>query len=310
MAFPYSNPSADSYVTSNYNFFRLKQSLSSAGDIFEVSQGGTSFVLGPDSDISQATVAYWDPDATPSWSSQASPKATYMSQFTITPQRPWLNTIPAVNNDAQYSPSKVPGRVLIWPTEIYDGEYLPPGFNASTDGLIREVPVIDIIQSFNGGVPQVPQRSDKTYQYETLPFKSANLCYLLIPFYGRRYASLAIQDLGSGGASKLNVQISGVNFRMDDGAPPLYFLATFNDNAGAGGSVVNARSLIVGSGYNQTLLPSTDTPPNLTITNANFNGGLFDYLLIEIAQGEVVAPPITQAAVRITVSDVPGRTGL
>ena len=311
----YLQPNVDQYALGGYRFFRMCQKLASPGDIFESTQGAQAFALGPDSDISEVNVAYLDTQV-----------PNYLSKITVTPSRSFQGEITAFNETKLYAPSKNPGRILIWPTEIYDSTFLPPGFNEETDGLVREEPVIDILQYFTPQPGVTSVRADKRYKYESMPFKAGGiLCYVLIPYYGRRYCSIAIQNLSRDNDSepdavlgKINVQVSGINFRIMDPATatpnyvPLNFLQTLNDNAGEGGAVGNARSMMIGTGYNQQLarvydVANTDPPDQTTI---QYQGGLFDYLLIELGQGAVSPPDITDCALTIVTSDVVGRTGL
>jgi hypothetical protein len=311
----YRQPNVDKYVTNGYSFLRLKQELASPGDIFESPQGAWAFALGPDSDISQVNIAYLDEQV----------PETFLNMLTITPQRSFVNFITAFNNTKNYSPSKAQAKTLIWPSEIYDSTFRPPGFDEENDGLVLETPIIDIIQCFSPTPSIQSQRADKTYYYDTLPFKSSNICYLLIPYYGRRYASIAIQNTSHDEedptliAGKLNVQISGINFRISEGGSalpgfvPLQFLLTLNDDAGHAGAVYNAKSVVLGTGYQQQLAivhDSADITPPAAPSTSEYAGGLFDYLLIEIDQGEEPAPDVTDASIKIVVSDIVGRTGL
>lgn len=288
MTIEYKNPSADQYVAANYSFFRLKQSLASAGDIFEVPQGAHGFAIGPDSDISLATVAYFDPLGVPAYNAQATPKQNNMSTLSISPQRPWAGYIPVTNKEAGYAPSAVPGRMLVWPTEIYDATVRPFGFNPVTDGLVYETPVIDIIQYFSPPPAVLPQRTDKTYYYEGLPIGDSGRCFVMIPFYGRRYASIWAVRTAAG--VLLTVQARGVNFRIAEGQNTFDALI---DNA------PDALSL---AGGPQTIV----VRPNFydaetTYTSGVNQRGLWDYLAILVTGDGSFEP--SSVALRVVVSD-------
>jgi hypothetical protein len=313
VAFPYFNPSADQYVMSGSAFFRIKQTLASAGDIFEVPQSGHCFAIGPDSDISQATIAYFDPQSRPSYSSQASPAQINMSTMSITPQRTFQSLISAVNKDGTYNPSHVPGRILIWPTEVYDASFVPADYEPGNDGFIFEPPVIDIVQFFSP-TNAIPSRADKTYYYDVTPWGTDNdTCYVMIPYYGRRYASIQIVNTSSG-PSAISVAVSGVQFRQADINPadyPVYQLfalgAPFLDQQGS--AIATSRAFVLGTGYNNLVYPTfngTDSAPTAGDMDL-YNAGLFDYLLIKMINGFDVT---ADASLRVTVSDTVGRTGV
>lgn len=311
---PYIQPNVDKYALNGYSFLRLRQKLASPGDIFESPQGGHAFALGPNSDISRVNVAYFDEQV----------PTTFLNQVTVSPQRSFVELITAFNKTKNYAPSDVPARILIWPAEIFDQTFRPPGFDAVNNGLVYEQPEIDIIQAFAPAPGISGIRVDKDYYYDTLPFPgTGTLCYLLIPYYGRRYASIQIQNRSHANATptviagKLNVSISGINFRIVDpttapiGLTPLNTLLTLNDNAGNAGAIINSKSFMLGSGYNSQLLYNYDVvnAGPAVITTDTYEGGLFDYLLMEISQGSVAPVDVTDASVRIVVSDIVGRTG-
>ena len=305
MAFPYFNPNANAPVTSGYGFFRLKQALSSAGDIFESAQGAHAFALGPDSDVSLATIAYVDTQSRPTFSSQTTPTQTNMNTLTVSPQRAFVSPFPAVNDDTQYAPSSVPGRILIWPTEIYDATFLPPGFDSNNDRLVRENPVIDILQFFSPPTTVIPARADKTYYYDTLPFGSSKICYVLIPYYGRRYASVWIMNNNSGGAA-MGLNIQGVNFRQSETASMFsYLVAATTGSVNGDIPAGTTRSLAIGTGYNEIVQLNRDVTTNAAVLSDAqvYNAGLFDYLMLEVDGGGVTPG----ASLKVVVSDTMGR---
>lgn len=283
MTIVYRNPSANSYVVSNFGFFRLKQPLASAGDIFESEQGAGAFALGPDSDISLATIAYFDPQSTPPYSFFNPPAQTNMSTLTVSPQRTFATAVAAPNREGQYVPASVPGRILIWPTELYTPNWRPPGFNVVQDTIVFEPPIIDVIQFFSPQQSLIAPRTDKTYYYDQLVF-GIDDCYVAIPYYGRRFASISMKN--TSGTDNFTVSIGAVNFRIsqtDAGVASLLpsFTLGFGEN----------RSMIVRADYDSRL---GETPP-LTVQNA----GLFDYLIIQFSP--VAGTP--NVSLRVTVSD-------
>src|SRR5690348_7452464 len=96
-------PNSDQSCLKGYDFFRLNTLLSCPGDIYESKQSGRAFMLGPESDIANVGVTYFDDQKTP----------TFVSQFVLTPQRPWSGRIDA-RNEVGYMPANRPGRLLFY----------------------------------------------------------------------------------------------------------------------------------------------------------------------------------------------------
>lgn len=277
---PFIQPNTDAYALKGYSFLRLKQLLASAGDIFESQQSAHAFALGPDSDISQVNIAYLD-EQVPS---------TFLAQMTLTPHRTFESPIVAFNRTKLYAPSQVPARILIWPAEIYDPNYLPSGFTPNSDQLVFEPPIIDIFQFFSPPSSLSSVRADKTYYYDVLPFGSDD-CYVLVPFYGRRYASIVMHNDGD---VTCGVTVSGVNFRISEDPPSeIPVVSTFTLG------FHESTSRVVTCNYDSR---QGQAPP---LTNAN--AGLFDYLLLQF---NPTAPASDEDPVdislRVVVSDTVG----
>lgn len=274
-------PNTDAYAIGGYSFLRLKQELASAGDIFESQQGAHALALGPDSDISEVTIAYLDTQA---------PGGTFLSTMTLTPQRMFESLIIAFNDTKQYAQSKAPGRILIWPTEIYDPTYLPADFSPNSDRLVFEPPVIDILQFFEPPAVLSSVRADKEYYYDILPF-GVDDCFVLIPFYGRRYASIVMHNSGD---VTCGVTVSGVNFRISESAPSeIALVPTFTLG------FTESTSRVVTCNYDSR---AGEIPPF-----TNINAGLFDYLLLQFnpnVPGSDEAP--VDISLRVVVSDTVG----
>jgi hypothetical protein len=211
----FEQPNSNSYVLGGYSFMRLKQYLSSPGDIFESEQSCYALGLGPDSDISRVQIAYFDSQEGGS-SIFVNTSGSLQSLMTLTPDRPFAGLINALNGSSRYAPSGVPGRILISSADKYDPEYLPSTFNAGNDRVVFEPPQIDVIQYFAPPPQVLGLRSDKEYYYDSLP-GAADDCYLLVPFYGRKYASIVIQN---NTVVDLTTTIFTVDFQISEIAPP------------------------------------------------------------------------------------------
>ncbi len=171
MAYP--QPNADQYCLKGYEYFRLLTPLSSPGDIYESAQSGHAVCVGPESDIANVVVQYFDDQVT-----------NFVQQTTISPRRAFIGRIDA-RNDATYAPAATPGRVMFWAADLYDPSFKPTGFNVSTDRMEFIVPQIDVIQYFQTNPSLIPERIDKQYLFQNYGATAVN--YIVIPFYGRKY---------------------------------------------------------------------------------------------------------------------------
>ena len=202
----YPQPNADEYALGGYKYFRLNTLLSSAGDMYESAQGAHAFSLGPESDISRVNITYFD-DQVPN----------FINQTQIFPLRGFSGRVDARNNTGFYSPSLRPGRVLIWPDEIYDPNFRPSGFSALTDTIIFNTPRLDVIQYFQPQSSLVPQRGDKVFFPSDLPVPGvAGTLWFVIPYYGRRYAMVSVTNFAPVAGTNLNYGLSGLNFAITD----------------------------------------------------------------------------------------------
>lgn len=273
----WSQPNSNDYALQGYTFLRLKQYLSTAGDIFETEQSAHAFALGPDSDISEVTVAYFDQQV----------EGTFMQELTLTPQRTFESFVPAFNKTKTYAPSKNPGRILIWPTEIFDSSYLPFGFTPDVDRFVFEQPLIDILEFFQPPPALSSVRADKTYYYDILPITADMNCFVAIPFYGRRFASVVVQN--SANATNATMAFRGVNFRISEGDAAEVNLLT------AAFETITFATTDAFSYNAQSGRPASPLIPS---------SGLFDYLLFQFRS----ADPISDAdpanlSLRVVVSD-------
>lgn len=177
MTFP--QPNADAYALNGQQYFRLNTLLSSPGDIYESAQGALAFAMGPDSDIARVRISYFDDQGGP----------TKTNETVIDPRRSFVGRVDA-RNETTYQPSNRPGRILLWPDDLFDPTYIPTtavtGFNPGTDALITIVPRLDVIQYFVAQQSLQSRRADKEYNSQSYD-PTANLNYIIVPTYGRKY---------------------------------------------------------------------------------------------------------------------------
>lgn len=208
----YPQPSSPAAARSGSEFFRITTPLSSPGDIYESTMSSLAFGVGPESDIANVRVAYWD--ATKS----SPPNNTFMSFVTISPTRTFVGRLDS-NESQRYSPADRKGRILFWADNIYDPNFRPSGFNSGSDEIEFVPPVLDVIQYFQDQPGLVPPRIDKQYAFQNYPAVSGTF-YLMIPYYGRKYCYVNFTNRNAVEAN--NFGIIGVNFcvTQDDVAIP------------------------------------------------------------------------------------------
>lgn len=183
MTFP--QPSADLAVLGGSDFFRLNTLLQSPGDIYESAQGSHAFALGPDSDIANVDVFYWDPNA-----------AGSMNVLRVSPDRSFVGSIYARAGERYQTPTPIPGRVLIAPADLYDPTWRPTGFNPAVDVISYIAPTLDVIQYFTEQPSLISQRSDKSYELESVgPLGVVgHFAWVALPAWGRKSASFKFRN--------------------------------------------------------------------------------------------------------------------
>lgn len=206
MSFP--QPQADPYAVNNYGFFRLFTPLSSPGDIYQSTQSCHAVCIGPNSDIANVNVAYFDDQVQP----------TFLQTMTISPTRSFVGALNA-RNDATFTPANRPGRIMFWADDIYDPNFRPRGFAPLTDTIEFVAPELDIVQYFALQTSLAPPRSDKSFVFQNYNIVGGT-GYLVIPYYGRKYCY--VQFTNRDALIPNTFGIKGINYAItqDDTSNP------------------------------------------------------------------------------------------
>jgi hypothetical protein len=205
----YPQPSSDTYVRNGYDYFRLRTMLSSPGDIYESLESGNALAIGPESDIANVNVNYFDDQAT-----------NQLQQTAVSPLRSFAGRIDA-QIASTYAPSQRPGRILFWPADIYDPNFKPRAFTTG-DVMNFQAPVLDVIQYFAPPPTLVPQRIDKSFVFQN--YSTSNTAWIVIPFYGRKFAY--VQFTNRTVAATPTFQIIGVNYAITPDTAPSMLVGT------------------------------------------------------------------------------------
>ena len=269
----YPQPDADQYAIKGYKYFRLLTPLTSPGDIYESQQSGHALALGPESDVANVDIAYFDDQVT-----------SFVNRTQIGPLRSFVGRIDA-RNDARYVPSGRPGRVLIWPADLYDPSYVPADFVPDTQSITFVTPMLDVIQYFSPQDSLVPRRNDKTYRFNGIPNDGVQ-GWIILPFWGRRTATIRLTN-GTAGLGAVLTGVRGVNYFVNDGTSAVerQIVALTPTPAGLN----NGRDLIM-----------TTNAPDLSVGVIHVDtDGRFDALAIFIDTTGNTGPVV----VNVTVSD-------
>jgi hypothetical protein len=225
----YPQPDSDLYAIRGYQFFRLNTFLSSPGDIYESKQSGHGIAVGPESDLANINVAYFD-DQVP----------TFMQRTTISPNRAFIGRVDA-RNDSVYVPANRTAKILFWAADIFDPNYrpiaFPAAFNPATDAIEFVPPRLDVIEYFKPLGSVTPGRDDKKFLFQNYPVVLGRF-FLVVPYYGRKYAS--VQFTNRDALLPNTFGIVGVNFVISqDDVQPYHQEVTLRAPAAvaAGGTV-------------------------------------------------------------------------
>lgn len=280
-------------VLRSQEYFRLKRAIQGPGDIFELDESTKTIYLGPDSDIGEVLVTYFNPS-----------EPLGLETAVVSVNGPFVGRVDTLPKTTVPSTGQ-PARILLSPVDIVDNAYTPP---LDTVALRQfNIPaLIDLIIAVKpiNNVPEV--RADRTYRFPSVPYDNINApppdpadndgsTLLIVPIYGRRMVTvtlvgdgvtafmyLATLQPGSNPVPRfVTAMILGANIPADPTSITAVIRAS---DAGRHGQTQNAGGTIVGS-YNesdQTLIPidglSAGVPPqprgmaDLLVVRLNSNG--------------------------------------
>jgi hypothetical protein len=271
---------ADKAVLGGQDFFRLNQQVESGGDIYEINTSSKAIVVGPQSDLSNYSVNYYDPQS-----------VDLINEINLAIDNPIVGRVDALL-DTTYPSAGLPGFVLVSPRDLVDNNWLPTGFvpgpGVGTDlVLARPAPRVDIIAYLKNPAVLSPRRDDRLYQF---PFTTALLApsraFYILPYYGRRYGEFSFRNLTGGfGEQTYTITVTGVNlFPGTQGAD-----GTVPGESKSIETVLFGGPIVAAPGANINRLIKADTD------------GMFD--LISIALTTDGGLPDTNSVMQLLVSD-------
>jgi hypothetical protein len=188
MALP-NAPSATEEVLANQEWFRIFQQVESPGSIFEIDSSSRAIYIGPNSDLAEVRVAYYNRQAN---------GVSKQDIADVSVNGPLVGRMDSLLA-TQYPSLNQQARLLAYPVDIVDPDYVRPT-NALFTPLRRyNVPArIDLICALKD-LPQIPNvRADRTLRYPRVPFQNDGgmdddgSTDLVIPIYGRRMVTIQI----------------------------------------------------------------------------------------------------------------------
>lgn len=211
----YPQPLASQSVANAQEFFRLTTQIESAGDIYEIDVSAKAIAIGPDSDIALLNVSYYDQLAPVSPGTLTSAQ---VSTAVVSPDRSFVARLDA-RLDQPYPGTGKKGRILLSLADFYTAGYKPVLVPFDNGRLEIFRPVLDVMAYYEGVPSLIPQRSDKRYYWEYMaaPSQVGRKSFVVVPFYGRKYASF---DFNNWKNQIINVGIVGVNYTADSNGYP------------------------------------------------------------------------------------------
>lgn len=276
---------SDNAVRGGQEFFRLFQDLESGGDIYEINTSTKALCVGPQSDLANYTVNFFDSQAPDN-----------IDEINLSINNPVIGRVDALLATKYPTASGLPARILISPRDLVDNEWLPADFVKPiffplppTPGdfvAARPRSKIDILSYLKDPPALAPLRDDRLHQFPFVPANASPLrAFYILPYYGRRYGEFSLQNFTGGGeAQTYTINIQGVN--LFPGTQ-----SALGTNPGKVTSIITqiAAGVIVPPGSRSNLLIKADTD------------GMFDLISIDIATDNFVAT--TDSSMQLLTSD-------
>lgn len=200
MTFPVT--SSVNALTNQQEVWNLNTQIESAGDIYESEVSAKAFAIGPNSDVAQVKVSYFDATETDKVNEQI-----------VSVDRPWAGRLDA-NLLERYSTTQV-ARMLISLVDIPPPEgFLPPSHVAGQRVVIVR-PVVQVLQFLSPQPDYAPARADKIYRFNSI--SSLNLAlplWYIVPFYGRKSGQVTFKNINVGAQPNVAVTTFGINFSI------------------------------------------------------------------------------------------------
>ncbi len=295
-------------VTRSQEYYRLKRVVQSPGDIYELTESARAIYIGPDSDIGEVQITYYNPD-----------EPLGLETATVSVNGPFVGRIDSLPLTKVASTGQ-PAHILISPVDIVDNNYANPFSVANRRFNIPAV--IDLIIGLKpiDSIPSV--RADRTYRFPNVPYNEGadpdgpegndGSTDLIIPIYGRRMVTVTT----AGGAlimtmGLVTLQPGPANASRILGETqtpaiigPAKFLRTAVYRAS---DAARAGQNFDACGAASTTYNESDQPGPAPFSGVNDNGpaprGMADLLIINLSSSVDSMGTLTFADVYVKLSD-------
>jgi len=270
------NQNSAQAVLDGANAFRLKQEVGSSGDIWEIDSSAAAIYVGPDSDLTEYRVTYYDPTA---------PNQLRTADFSV--GGPLATDTRALLSQRVQSTGE-PARILVNPVDLFEPDYVRPinGVPSAPSRTIIIPPVADVMFAFTPRLPGLPAvRSDRTVRLVEIPFEDDGVgTDVLIPAYGRRMITVQALSLDAVTLSFYKLVFELGN--LPTAAEPI------NESITTGGVILpTLRSKVIRASNDVNNYFDSITPTTFEKQPTPGPIGTFDYLICNVQRGPVGAGP-------------------
>ena len=173
-------------VLDSQEVYRINQPLRTAGDVFELDGSCRALVIGPQSDIANYNVDYYD--------TQASNRISRLGLSAGAPRIGRLDAYGELHFPALVGSPSAP--IIVTPGDLYIDSYTPRGFNENTELIYFEPPYVDLVAMFDApGSLATAVRANKIYRYGSIfTYGLFTDVWYLVPVYGRRLVTVAMRN--------------------------------------------------------------------------------------------------------------------
>ncbi|MBT8453017.1 MAG: hypothetical protein KJO40_13695 [Deltaproteobacteria bacterium] len=280
---------ASNRVQRSQDHWRLFQQIESSGDIFEIDESLKGVAIGPDSDVAEVLLSYYDP---------AQPQA--VEQLSVAVGNPFEGRIDALMG-TEYPQTQSPARILASLGDLIDNAYVPhawwPGDPEAEppeapDTITYATTFVDLIGYFDKKAEQARVRSDRKIlfsRYSGMP-SGAQAAWYVVPAYGRRYCRALFVNNVATAPTPYSVDIDLIGVRLGQGL-----------NSSGGNS---SGEVLIGSQAGITgITGSNVTGSSGQVIYRSSLHGLFDLLVLKTVPSLPIAIFGTDANIRFDLSD-------
>jgi hypothetical protein len=276
-------------VLRSQEYFRLKTAIQSPGDIFELDESTRAVYIGPDSDIAEAQVTYFNPD---------NPNGTAIETAVVSVNGPFVGRLDSLPKTAVPSTGQS-ARILISPVDLVNNSYVSPVTAAQRK---MNIPAILDVMCALKTLPDIPSvRADRTLRYPGVPYNMVGAppandgsTDLYIPIYGRRMVSICAVGNGIAVTLSLVNLVSGSNtvprplgsFYIPATIPatPQSYAAVFRASDAARHGINYDPAGVETGGYTESDQPGGSVLSPFLPIDAVQPRGMADLLVINLAQ--------------------------